>query len=723
MRQFLAACAALALIPVAGGVQAAIAGAPSAANHEVANAPTLKSVSVVPSAGRAEIVIGVDASVEVDDFALESPYRVVIDLKGASLTMSPRYDRVARGGVTNVRAAQFKPNVVRVVIELDAAHSYDVARKDGEVRVTVSGGATNFSAWHSSPELAARATSRNNASDPAAPAVTRPVAMASPAVSAPASTTATTYAPAPRPVTTRPAENRAAVEAPSYPSVTPDANITSDDSPSGSAGSDAPKFKLSSATAQSDQPRITVTYQDADIRDVIAAFAAFSGRTIVVGKDVSGTVTAEIKNQPWDVALRAILQGQGLAAAEDAISGIITVDSYKNIASKQASEPLVTQLVAINYASAASLVPTLTNLLARDCTPGGVPEAQQNMRTSCFSRGAVAADTATNTLLITETPSRLADLLSYVKNLDIRTPQVAIKAKIIFVNRTDIEELGLSYDLGTGNDQFFSQLVQRMDPTTAKPVDTNGDGVPDAFGGGTPVNGDRVLLGGNALAAIANANARVVNPALRLVFSAALGKFQLTSFLDALQEVRLADLQAEPSIVTLDNRKAEILVGQEIPIRVLDLGTQGGQQGGGAQGNNNIPRATVQLKEVGIILSVTPHITNNRQILLKLHAENSDAQLASSDVGFIFGKQRADNQLLVGDGETAVIGGLTVTQVTSSKSGIPLLVDLPIIGRLFGTTRTSEQKRDLLILVTPHIIDEGERTLSPRPVPPSANRR
>jgi type IV pilus assembly protein PilQ len=474
------------------------------------------------------------------------------------------------------------------------------------------------------------------------------------------------------------------------------------------------QLRLNPPTMLSEQPRITVTYQDADIRDVIAAFAAFSGRTIVVGKDVNGTITAEIKNQPWDVALRAILQGQGLAAAEDALTGIITVDSYKNIAAKQSTEPVVTQLVAVNYANAASLVPTLTNLLAKDCTPGGVPESAQNARTSCYSRGAVAADTATNTLLITETPSRMSDLLAYVKNLDVRTPQVAIKAKIVFVNRTDIEELGLSYDLGTGNDQFFSQLVQRTDPSTMKPVDTNGDGVPDALGGGSPINGDRVLLGGNALAAIANANARVVNPALKLVFSAALGKFQLTTFLDALQEVRLADLQAEPSIVTLDNRKAEILVGQEIPIRVLDLSTQG-QQGGGQGGASTVPRATVQLKEVGIILSVTPHITNNRQILLKLHAENSDAQLASSDVGFIFGKQRADNQLLVGDGETAVIGGLTVTQVTSSKSGIPLLVDLPIIGRLFGVTRTSEQKRDLLILVTPHIIDDGDRTLTRAP--------
>ncbi len=675
MRQFLAACAALAFMgsPVAG--------------HETLNAPTIRSVSVVPAAGRAEIVIGVDASVEVDDFALEGPHRVVVDLKGAVLSMAPRYDRQPRGGVRNVRAAQFNPNTVRVVIELDAARSYELVRKNGEVRITVSGGTGSFSAWHSSPELASRYE---------APSTSASV----PAVQAPA-------------------PNAEEVDEPSdeseYASVTPDSNISGNaagssfDSPSGQA-----EYKLSKPAAISDQPRITVTYQDADIRDVIAAFAAFSGRTIVVGKAVSGTITAEIKNQPWDVALRAILQGQGLAAAEDPTSGIITVDSYGNIAMKQASEPLVTQMVAVNYAKAGSLATTLQGLLNRDCAGGSaVPQSPQNAQTSCVARGAVAADTSTNTIIITETPSRMADMLSYVRNLDVRTPQVAIKAKIIFVNRTDIEELGLSYDLGTGNDQFFSQLVQRIDPTTRVPVDSNGDGVPDSFGGGTAVAGDRVLLGGNALSAIANANARVVNPALKLVFSAALGKFQLTSFLDALQEVRLADLQAEPSIVTLDNRRAEILVGQEIPIRVLDAGSQGGGAGG-AGGQGLVPRATVQLKEVGIILSVTPHITNNRQILLDLHAENSDAQLASSDVGFIFGKQRADNQMLVADGETAVIGGLTVTQVTSSKSGIPLLVDLPIIGRLFGTTRTSEQKRDLLILVTPHIIDEGERTLAAR---------
>src|SRR5689334_243402 len=678
------------------------------------SAATVHSLSVVPSSGKAEVVIGVNAAVDVQDFTLDAPARVVVDLKGATLDMSYRtYDRVARGGITNVRYSQYRPNIVRVVIELDAKHPYEVKRNQNEVRVAITGGKTaEYSSWAT--------TSRRSYA--AAPATTSAAARQTAAANQDAAKTVATSAPAPKPVSYTPAARMTATPTvqtrPAAQTQTTTEQVSeAQDDPAPIAVEPEPMPTRKSSTydrpvalfsqvQQSQQPPITVTFQDTDIRDVIASFAAFSGRTIVVGKDVSGTVTAEVRNQPWDVALRAILNGQGLAASEDAISGIITVDSYANIINRQASEPLQTQLVSINYARATNLVPTIQQLLQKDCPQlqSSPNVSQANARPNCVARGLVAADSVTNTLIITETASRLADVLQYVRNLDVRTPQVGIKAKIIFVNRTNIEDIGLSYDLGTGTDQFFSQLIKRPDPSTLKPIDTNGDGVPDALGGGTPFQGDRILLGGNALSAIANANARVINPALSVVFSTALGKFQLTSFLDALQEVRLADLQAEPSIVTLDNRQASIQVGQEIPIRVLDANTAN-LQGGAAPAQQ--PRATVQMKQVGIILTVTPHITNNRQILLLLHAENSDAQLASSDAGYIFGKQAGDTQLLVGDGETAVIGGLTVTQTTQSKSGIPLLVDLPLIGRLFGETRTQDEKRDLLILVTPHIVDDG----------------
>jgi type IV pilus assembly protein PilQ len=598
------------------------------------------SLSVVPITGRAEVVIAVDGSVDVQDFTLSKPARVVLDLKGARLGMPARlYDKVQRGAIMNLRVAQYKEDVVRVVIDLDQSRDYSITRGEESIRVSIDADAGRFNAWHASREAA-----------------------------------------------------------------TPERRIE----PAQRAPRGAARVALGAAP-MSQQPRITVTYQDADIRDVVAAFAAFSGRTIVVGKEIKGTVTAEVRDQPWDVALRAILQSQGLAAVEDA-NGIIAVDSYENIASQQATEPLSTQIVPVNYARAGSLVETVKSLLSRDCSSR---TGQGGARTaggleSCAVRGSVVADSGTNRLIITDVPSRLGEISGYVQDLDVRTPQVAIKAKIIFVNRTDIEALGVTYDLGSQT-QFFNKLVQRTDPSTFEPVDTDGDGINDAFGGDPfDRNTNIVDIGGNALAAISNANARIVNPALELIFSTAIGKFDLTAFIDALQEVRLADIQAEPSIVTLDNRKAEILVGEETPIRVIDLGTQG--QGGAAQQG---PRATVNFKETGIILSVTPHITNNRHILMTLHSERSNLQAAASDLGFTFQKQRADNQLLVADGETAVIGGLTVTEVTVSKVGIPILVDLPLIGKLFGQTTTREEKRDLLILVTPHIIDEGESIAPP----------
>ena len=629
-----------------------------AARASVAHATTtgetksgeVKSLAVVSASGRAEVVIAVDNSVSIQDFSLADPSRVILDLKGARLNAPTRlYDHVPRGGVTNVRVAQYRANTVRVVIDLDADHKYAVTRDANEVHVSIDAPAGQaFTAWR------------------AAPQITSAVAT----VDAPADV-------APDMAIVHPAFRKASV-----------APVTQN------------KFAASAA-----QPRITVTYQDADIRDVIAAFAVFSGRTIVVGKGVAGNVSAEVRDQPWDVALRAILQTQGLAAKEDQ-DGIIAVDSYENIAKQQASEPLTTQIISVNYARASTLVATVKSLLSKECAPGTAAAPASNA--NCQIRGDVSADSATNRLLVTDVASRLQEISNYVKDLDVRTPQVSIKAKIILVNRTNIEDIGVSYDFGSQG-TFFNSLMQRTDPSTFKPVDSNGDGVPDAVTGTPFSKAQNVIeIGGNSLAAVSNANARVVNPALSLIFSTALGKFNLTSFLDALQEVRLADVQAEPSIVTLDNRKAEILSGEETPIRIIDIGSL--SQGGTTA---QAPRATVSFKETGIILTVTPHITNNRKILMTLHAERSQLQPAASDLGYTFLKQRADNELLVGDGETAVIGGLTVTSVTQSKVGIPLLVDLPFIGKLFGETRTEEDKNDLLILVTPHIVDEGEKLGAP----------
>jgi type IV pilus assembly protein PilQ len=555
------------------------------------------AVSLAPAAGKAEVVIAVRGAVDVKDFLLTSPDRLVLDVVGATLGQNAPaiYDGVKRGVVTDLRYSQFRPDVVRIVLDLDGPTTYKVQRAGDAIRVAF-GPAARFQAW-----------------------------------------------------TSKKAHEELVDEAPAAPSSKrPEVGVA---------------LTRAAAAARADEPRITVTWDRASIADVVAGFAAFSGRTIILGKDVKGEVTAEVKNQPWPMAFQAVLASQGLSAQEMS-GGIIRVDAPSVLSALDSLEPLETSVVRVNYAQAGSLSKTVESILTK-------------------GRGRVVADTASNALIITDTRSRLTGVTDFVRGLDVRTPQLSIQAKIIFVDRTDIEALGLKYDLGDSH-QFFNKLVQRTDPSTGEPFEPN-------------VN--VVDLGGNSVSAIGNADAIVKNSALDLIYSTTIGGFALTTFLSALETSELADIQAEPVISTLDNRQADILVGEETPVRVIDASAASG---------DGAPRANVQMKETGIRLTVTPHVTNNRQILMQLHTERSALQiLAQTDLGFNFQKQKADNQLLVNDGETAVIGGLTVTEVNKTRSGIPLLSGLPIVGKLFSNTTESERRRDLIILVTPRITDDG----------------
>ena len=644
MKALLLLAALSAAPPLAPGALAGTPGVVGARDGEV------RGVSVLPGSGKVEIVIDLQGAALVQDFTLSNPARLVIDLQGTRLTAPVTlYDGKNRGGVRNVRYAQFKPNVVRIVIDLDALKDYQVERAAGQVRVRIGTERTAFAAWSSnsvSPTPPLRTAERG-------PGGEAPRRLAERAAVAP-------------PVTGGP-ETAARVTTPSL----------------GRPMSIDEYLATHRAEAsQSQAARITVQWDNASIEDVIAGFAAFSGRTIILGKDIKGNVTAEVKNQPWDLAMYAVLESQGLAV-KTLPGGILNVVSQAELARADSTVPITTRLVRVNYAKATSLVASVVSILTK--------------------RGNAVADSTSNSLVITEVTSRIDEVVEFVKGLDQRTPQVSIQAKIIFVDRTDIEQLGVKYDFGSTT-QFFNKLIQRPDPRTAEPVDTDLDGVPDALvpKENFPANENIVSLGGNSLSALGNAAQEVVNPALDLIFSTALGNFDLTAFVQALQSVELADIQAEPTITTLDNRQAEILVGDRVPIRVIDVSAVAG----GGTGGTVVPRATVQFQQTGINLRVTPHVTGTRQILMEVHAERSNVRPASVDIGFTFQTQQADNQILVGDGETAVIGGLTVTEVTVSKTGIPFLVDLPILGKLFGFTNQQENRRDLLILITPHIIDD-----------------
>jgi type IV pilus assembly protein PilQ len=611
-------------------VPALVAAGPPAA----VPAGSVTTLRLEPGAGSTEVTVEVSGGdFRVSDFRLSAPNRVVLDIQGArtALPDGGRWEGINRGGIAAVRTSQYSADVVRVVLVLQQDADYAVSRVQEGVRISLASGGGDFTPWSS-------AGGRRAAAPPAERA--------------------------------RPAE-RAAAERPAQGegwSAPQDVGYT------GVSFTRVPPA-LDSArriALQRQQPsrRITVTFESAEMRDVLASFAEYSGRSIIPGEEVASMRVegVVINNQPWDEALRALLQAYGLAAVE-LPSGIIRVDRIENINARSQTEPLTTQPFRLNYVPVAEMQSTIEPLLTE--------------------RGSIAGSATTNTLIVTDIAANVDGVAALLRQLDVRTPQVSIQAKIVFINRTDAEELGVSYDLKDSRGNSLNRLVQVEDPRT-----------------GDLTNSNLISLGGNSIAALGNANQRVQNAALETVMSLVLGRYTLITFLDALQTAELSDVQAAPVVTTVNNREASIWVGEKTPIRVVDLGNAGGGAGGGAA--NQAPRATAELVETGIKLIVTPQVTSDRQILMQIHAERSSAQTAVNELGVQFFQQQGDTRVLVNDGETAVIGGLTVTEVTSTRNGIPFLMDIPVVGGLFRRTSSREQKRDLLIMVTPHIVDEGE---------------
>ncbi|MFW6088445.1 MAG: secretin N-terminal domain-containing protein [Gemmatimonadota bacterium] len=403
--------------------------------------------------------------------------------------------------------------------------------------------------------------------------------------------------------------------------------------------------------------RITVAYDSAAMLDVLAAFSEFAGVSIVPSSAVADLTVrgVDIRDQRWDVALDAILASQGLGWRMQS-EGILIVDQLEGLRTRDTLQTQ-TRVFRINYASADSVANTLAQL----ATP---------------QRGQVVGYQGSNSVIVTDVPSVVARMDTLVQSLDRQTPQVSIEAKIIFVDRTDVNSLGIVYDLKDRTGNSINEVIAVPGPE------------------GELTNETLVDLTGESIAALANANDRILTPSLQILATTAFGNFSLAAFLDALEQHQLSDVQAAPSIQVVDNHSARIQVGERTPIRVLE---QGAQAAGAT--------VAVQFEDTGIILEVTPHVTNNNQILLDVEAERSGVQTDLPDVGFNFTQQLGQTRLLLDNGETMVIGGLTLSEVDRNESGIPFLMDIPVLGALFRTTNNTERKQDLIILVTPHIVE------------------
>lgn len=384
--------------------------------------------------------------------------------------------------------------------------------------------------------------------------------------------------------------------------------------------------------------RLSIDVQGAEIRTLLRAFAEFSGRNIVVGKDVKGKVSVSIRDTPWRDAIISILRSHGLDLTEE--SGGIRVDTQEKLQAELLSretnearrlevKPMETRIIEVSYANARELQPVLQSLLSK--------------------RGQIQVDPRTNSIVVTDIAPKLDAAEAMAVKLDAKTPQIEIIAKLVDVDVSALREWGINWQWRN----------VKFEPSS----DVSGEG---------------------------DIAADISDPLFRFKTFIMGSNGDLDIELQALEQQRKANIISNPRITTVDNREARILVGQKIPLIVQDVA-----------GN-----AVSQLTQIGISLRVTPHITADKMIVLDIHPEVSDLSTQSTvQGGVIINTAEADTRVMVANGQTAVIGGLIRNNVGTVRTGVPFLMNIPIIGYLFSSTSKVEQQRELVIFVTPHLIE------------------
>jgi type IV pilus assembly protein PilQ len=425
--------------------------------------------------------------------------------------------------------------------------------------------------------------------------------------------------------------------------------------------------------------RITLNFQDIEVRAVLQLLAETSGLNVVVSDSVGGNVTLRLNSVPWDQAMDIILTTKGLAMRQ--VGNVILVAPAEEIAARERQEleskqdiqqlaPLRAEFLQVNYAKASDLA--------------GLMDKGGGEGSLLSERGRVSIDERTNTLLIYDTAERIADIRRLVAALDIPVRQVLIESRIVVANDDFSRDLGVRMGVTYLTDRGLDGLVSVSGNNTS----TNTIIAADAAGAARPV------IVPNQLDRY-NVNLPIANPAGSIGL-AILGQ-------DTLIDVEIAAAQAEgrgeivssPRVVTANQKQAVIEQGVEIPY-----------QEAAASG-----ATATQFKKAVLSLTVTPQITPDDRIIMDLEVTQDTVgqSLPSATGGVVpsIDTRKVITQVLVNDGETVVLGGIFETERRETEDKVPFLGDIPGLGRLFKRTGNESNKRELLIFVTPKILREG----------------
>lgn len=412
-----------------------------------------------------------------------------------------------------------------------------------------------------------------------------------------------------------------------------------------------------SATKQTDSSRgykgrkVTLEFADAEVRKIFQLLSEVSNKNFVLGDDVTGTISIKLVNVPWDQALDIILDTKGLDKRED---GNIIIIKGKGKFKSQAEEEqelkkaltkaieLKTETFSINYSDINSIVSQFVNLKTE--------------------RGTISQDARTNKIIVKDIPQALDDMRKLIVQLDVPEKQVMIEARIVEATSTFTRSLGVNWGIhyrdGSASFMGINQLDTSFGGLASTPAPTSG--LSGAPGGSMGISFG--TLGSN------------VSLDLRLNAAASAGLVKIVS---------------TPKVATLNNKTAKITQGQQVPYT-----------------SSTSDKVETKFVEAALSLEVTPHINANGTIGMKIDAKNdSVGQATGGSTAPAINKKQATTEMLLRDGETTVIGGIYVDSDNESDDGVPYLMDIPFLGKLFKSNQKTKVKTELLIFITPRILN------------------
>ncbi|WP_089658865.1 type IV pilus secretin PilQ [Franzmannia pantelleriensis] len=420
--------------------------------------------------------------------------------------------------------------------------------------------------------------------------------------------------------------------------------------------------------------RITLNFQDIEVRSVLAIIADFTGLNLVASDSVTGNVTLNLEDVPWDQALDLVLKSHGLASRQE--GNVIVVAPASELANIERQEiesreqmetlsPLTTEMIQVRYARASDLAALLRG-------EGGFGLLTE--------RGRVSVDQRTNTLLIQDTADQIQSILRTLDQLDVAVRQVQIEARIVIARDSATRELGVRW--GASSTRGFRERERSGD--TLSPPEVNN--LVDNVGRNINPQGLNRARGGLAVDM-----GSATNPLSTFAFGYLSGDILLDLELRALESEGKSQTISQPRVITANQRTAVIKQGTEIPYQEA---TSSGA-------------TSTEFKEAVLSLEVTPQITPDNRIIMDLMINNDTVSDQSFEGAPAIDTNQIETQVLVDNGETVVLGGILTTEQIRSLFKTPFFGDLPLIGNLFRYTQDSSEKVELLVFITPRIIEDG----------------